>query len=65
MNNALLKMAVTARNLIDSEEGNSLIEYSLIAAVVSIGALALMGSVVGGINTAFQDVLNALVPATP
>lgn len=42
------------------EEGQALVEYALILSIVSIGAIALLGLVSGGINDTLQTVVDAL-----
>ena len=42
------------------EVGQDLIEYSLLAAIIAVGAIAGMQAVVGGINDTFDDVVTGL-----
>ena len=56
MNNLMLKMYVAYKNVMAREEGQDLVEYALVVALIAFGAVAGMNALVGGINTAFQDV---------
>ena len=42
------------------EEGQDLIEYSLLAAIIAVGSIAVMGNVKDAINTVFTKVVTAL-----
>ena len=45
------------------EEGQDLIEYSLLAALISIGSIVAMGVLSGQINAIFGVITGALNPA--
>ena len=61
MNDLMLKMLVTANNVMAREEGQDLVEYALVVALIAFGAVAGMNALAGGINTAFQDVSSSLL----
>jgi pilus assembly protein Flp/PilA len=61
MNDLMLKMFVTAKNVMAREEGQDLVEYALVVALIAFGAVAGMNALAGGINTAFQDVSSSLL----
>ena len=42
------------------ENGQDLIEYSLLAAIIAVGAIGVMGTLSGSINTIFTNVSNKL-----
>ena len=42
------------------EEGQDLIEYSLLAAIIAVGSIAVMGNVKTAINTIFGKIITAL-----
>ena len=44
------------RNLISREEGQDLIEYALVVALIAFAATAGMNSLATGINTAFTNI---------
>jgi pilus assembly protein Flp/PilA len=60
MNNLLLNLYVKFQDLKNSEEGQDLVEYALVVALVAFGATAGMGKLAGGINTAFSTVSTKL-----
>ena len=42
------------------EKGQDLIEYSLLAAIIAVGCIAIMGSVKTAINAVFQKIVTQL-----
>lgn len=48
------------RRLVGEDAGQDLIEYALLAALISIGTLAILSLVSGGTANIFTSVLNAL-----
>lgn len=48
------------RNLIAREEGQDLVEYALVVALIAFGAIAGMGYLAGGINNAFSGISTTL-----
>jgi len=44
------------RGLIDREEGQDLVEYALVVALIAFGAITGMGFLASGLNNAFSDV---------
>jgi pilus assembly protein Flp/PilA len=44
------------RDLVEREEGQDLVEYALVVALIAFGAIAGMQFLAGGINTAFSDI---------
>ena len=57
----MIRFALTAvRSFIRHEEGQDLIEYALLAALIAVGAVTILGTVNGEINGVFQDVVDAL-----
>ncbi|QHN02687.1 Flp family type IVb pilin [Granulicella sp. WH15] len=49
-------------NLLKDESGQDLIEYALIASLISLAAITLMGTVATNIKTVFTNISNGLVP---
>ena len=49
----------------DREEGQALVEYALILALVSIAAIAVLGPLGTAISSLFSDVSDAVTGATP
>jgi pilus assembly protein Flp/PilA len=60
MNNLLLKLYIKFQNLASREEGQDLVEYALVVALIAFGATAGMSALAKGINTAFTNVSNQL-----
>jgi pilus assembly protein Flp/PilA len=55
-----LKLYAKLYTLIASEEGQDLVEYALVVALIAFGATAGMKSLAGGMNTVFGDVSSKL-----
>jgi pilus assembly protein Flp/PilA len=55
MRDHLLKLAIRLRTLLD-EEGQDLIEYALVVALIAFSATAGMSSLATAINNAFSQV---------
>lgn len=60
MNNLLMKLYLKAGALINREEGQDLVEYALIVALIALSGTVGMKSLAGGINHAFDSVSVAL-----
>ena len=56
MKDAFLKLSVKVRSLIIREEGQDLIEYALVVALIAFAATAGMHSLANQINAAFNNV---------
>jgi pilus assembly protein Flp/PilA len=60
MNDMLLKLYVKFQDLKSREEGQDLVEYALVVALIAFGATAGMGALAGGINRAFNTISTTL-----
>lgn len=60
MNQLLLKLCIKLQDLADREDGQDLVEYSLVVSLISLGATASMQSLAGGISTAFSGLSSTL-----
>lgn len=60
MNNLLLKFYVKFQDLTRREEGQDLVEYALVVALIAFGATAGMSALAGGINNAFNTISSTL-----
>ncbi len=60
MSNLLLKLYVKFQELKNGEEGQDLVEYALVVALIAFGAVTGMGALASGINSAFQSVSTQL-----
>jgi len=56
MNELILKVSAKMQNVMMSEEGQDLIEYALIVALIAFAATAGMGSLATKINAAFVSI---------
>ena len=64
MKEAVLKLYIAVRNVRDNEEGQDLIEYALVVALIAFAATAGMGTVATAINTAFSQIGTKLTTYT-
>jgi len=64
MSDLFTKLLVATQNTVselrDREEGQTLVEYALILALVSIGTIAALLALTGKINGVFNDITDAL-----
>ena len=60
MNNLLLNLYVKFQELKNGEEGQDLVEYALVVALIAFGATAGMTSLASGINSSFSAVSTKL-----
>ncbi|MGC1462049.1 MAG: Flp family type IVb pilin [Terracidiphilus sp.] len=56
----LLRVFLKFQDLRDSEEGQDMVEYALVVALIAFGAVAGMGKLAAGISHAFSDVSTRL-----
>jgi len=60
MKTQMFSMYLKIQSLLSREEGQDLIEYALLVALVAFGATAGMKSLANGINAAFNDIATTL-----
>jgi pilus assembly protein Flp/PilA len=60
MKDKFLLMCISLQNRLESEEGQDLIEYALVVALIALGATAGMRSLATAINNAFGTVGSSL-----
>ena len=60
MKDAFLKLSVKLQTLMVREEGQDLIEYALVVALIAFAATVGMGKVANAINNAFTSIQGAL-----
>jgi pilus assembly protein Flp/PilA len=60
MNNMLLAMYVKLQTLMNREEGQDLVEYALVLALVAVGAVTVLGTLSTKVNSVFTNVTGAL-----
>lgn len=56
MKDKLLKLTIKLRTLLSDEEGQNLIEYALVVALIAFGAVTAMTTLSKDINSAFADI---------
>jgi pilus assembly protein Flp/PilA len=64
MNNLLLKLSFKLRDLASHEEGQDLVQYAMICAVLAFGIVAGMTQMAKGLNSAFDNISTNLVNST-
>ena len=60
MTNRIWMLSVKIQNLLSREEGQDLVEYALIVAIVALGAIVGMGNLAKDINNAFNAIGSTL-----
>ncbi len=60
MNDILLKTYIKMQNFMTSEEGQDLVEYALVVALIAFGAVGAMKGLSKEINTAFSAISSDL-----
>ena len=63
MNNFLFSTLVRLQNLMNSDEGQDLVEYALVVAIIALGATAAMNSLAQVISTSFGNISTAFANA--
>jgi pilus assembly protein Flp/PilA len=63
MNTMLLKLYVKVQAMMSCDEGQDLVEYALVVAIIALGATAAMGSLAGAISTSFGNISSAFANA--
>ena len=64
MKDKFLMLCVKLQNQLTREEGQDLIEYALVVALIALAATAGMKSLANSINTAFGTIGNSLTTYT-
>lgn len=60
MNQLMLKLLVNLQSLRVREEGQDLVEYALVVALVAFGATAALQTLGQGLNSAFTNISSTL-----
>ena len=63
MNNLMMNILVKVQDLLKNEEGQDLVEYGLVVALVAFGAVAAMKLLGTEISTVFSDITSTLTSA--
>jgi len=60
MNTLLLKLLIKIQDFASRQEGQDLVEYALVVALVAFGATAGMKALATGLNSAFKGISTTL-----
>jgi pilus assembly protein Flp/PilA len=60
MNNLALKLYIKLQNLANVEQGQDLVEYALLIALISLTVITSVSGVATAVNTVFSNVSNSL-----
>ena len=60
MNDLMIKMYLTLKSLMAREEGQDLVEYALVVALIAFGAITGMKFLATGLNNAFDTIADVL-----
>ena len=60
----LSRLYLMFRLLVDREEGQDLVEYALVVALIAFGAITGMGYLATGLNEAFSTIASTLTSNT-
>jgi pilus assembly protein Flp/PilA len=63
MKDKLLMLSIKLRTLLSNEEGQDLIEYALVAALIAFGAVAALNTLSSDLNSAFENIGTLLTSA--
>jgi pilus assembly protein Flp/PilA len=61
MNNTLLKLYVMFQDLMNREEGQDLVEYALIIALVSIALVVSLSTLTNAVSSVFAKISSQLI----
>jgi len=64
MKNKIWLLSIKLQNILKGEEGQDLIEYALVVALIAFAATVGMGTLASDINTAFSQIGTRLTDAT-
>jgi pilus assembly protein Flp/PilA len=56
VNDLALRVYVAIQNVVEPEEGQDLVEYALVVALIAFGAITGMGVLATGLNHAFSQI---------
>jgi pilus assembly protein Flp/PilA len=60
MNRMLLKLSFKLRDLLNRENGQDLVEYAMISALLAFGVVTGMSNLAKGLNKAFSNISTTL-----
>ena len=60
MQDTMLKLYIKMKNLLSQDEGQDLVEYALVVALISVAAVAGLNGVAGAVNSVFGSINTTL-----
>lgn len=63
MNTLFLKMYIKAQDLMHRDEGQDLVEYALLVALISLGAIVSVGGIAKQVTAIFTSISTTLATA--
>ena len=60
MNNLFLKLYIKMQNLANSEQGQDLVEYAMLCALIALACITGINSVATAVNNVFTNLSNSL-----
>jgi Flp pilus assembly pilin Flp len=60
MNTLASNLYFHVRNVVAREEGQDFVEYALVVSLIAFGAIASLGTLAAGINSAFSQIATTL-----
>ena len=63
MNTLILRAYIKLQNLLDREEGQDLVEYALVVAIIALGATASMSTLAKAISNSFGAISSTFANA--
>ena len=60
MQDTMLKLYIKMKNLLSQDEGQDLVEYALVVALISVAAVAGLNSVAGAVQGVFNNITATL-----
>jgi len=60
MNKMLFMLSFKLRDLVEREEGQDLVEYAMVTALLAFGIISGMSKLATGLNTAFSNISSTL-----
>jgi pilus assembly protein Flp/PilA len=64
MKNSILMLSLKLQDLLTREDGQDLIEYALVVALIAFAAVGSMQALAGDINNAFKNIGTSFTTAT-
>jgi pilus assembly protein Flp/PilA len=64
MKDQIWKLSIKIQSILNNEDGQDLIEYALVVALIAFAATAGMGTVATNINTAFTTIAGKITTYT-